>query len=611
MSVTLVGTGGLYTRLGVFFRGIESANAEISNQYLETGGLASVGRTSLNILAQFASAQQEVIKGLFDARDAMRSSPSQWKSFLAGLAVSTATEMVSDDTSPVATDTTTIVKEIQRQMIGSGTLYNADNDVDASTVTASATARSSNNGTGKLQVSIKRGDGRSGELCFNETIEADCTGDAQGSGTARSETFVVRGEVAVSDPLAWDWPAGSGGSITLTSIDTELDAQTTGNLLTNSDFYDTTVANTPDNWEILVGVAGTDIFSEATTVYRTAMKALKFTGTGGSPLSSIAQEFESVDGSNIELEPNTVYLVNFFARKSASLSAGVISVDLLDGTNTVVSDDAGTANTTTVAHGTLTTSYAAYTATFVTPRVLPTTGLKFRIRVSTALTSGESVYIADLAMAVGTEVYAGGPKVAIFSGATNWLVDDHIDLAVTNDYAGKMQQYMDRVFDLRGKGLQLPSNTASAETILDTLITPRAIGQVVATIDPANLNNATTTSDIIDMSLWQEVTFYLLVGANDSTIDFKLQSDTLVGFGSATDIPGKVITQEVGGNDDNSQWVIHLSREDMPAGEYFARASVTVGNGTTNLGGLVAIGTRPDAGVDAANDLATVLQIID
>jgi len=52
---------------------------------------------------------------------------------------------------------------------------------------------------------------------------------------------------------------------------------------------------------------------------------------------------------------------------------------------------------------------------------------------------------------------------------------------------------------------------------------PSERAAVVATIDPANYNNSTQTTDYIDMSKFHEVMFVVMLGAVDSTVNFKLR----------------------------------------------------------------------------------------
>src|SRR5262245_28426320 len=133
---------------------------------------------------------------------------------------------------------------------------------------------------------------------------------------------------------------------------------------------------------------------------------------------------------------------------------------------------------------------------------------------------------------------------------------------------------------------------------------------VCATIDPFNGNNAATASDAIDMSKFGEAMFILLAGAIDHTVDFKLQESANSDGSSASDISGKAITQESGGDDDNKQWVISVKSEELSAGKRYVKALATIGNGTTNLIACVGLGVRPRFGPASDDDLASVSQII-
>lgn len=482
MSVTLTGTGGLFTRLGLLMGGIAEHNTNCT----------TINTRANTIQDQFEAALQYIIDGFYTGyRDAAQNAEGGGKTYLQSKAKVILVDQVHADAALIDKNEATALAELQRQMIGSGTLYNPDNDVDASTVSATAPANVTgitNTGNGAFITSVTRPDGRPDELVKAETIELRITTDGQGTGTARNEQYSIRGEFAIGDTLSHLWPGGSGVVDSAIVCDAEVNAGQ-GNLLYNSDFYDVTTADQPDNWgAALVGAYGTDIGIETTTVYRTGKKALKFTGTAaGTLLSSIAQSFSTIatpitpaaatSGTTSVLKPSTVYAWNLYIRKSAGLSAGVFKIDLFDGTNTI-NDDAGTANSSTIAHGSITTSYAAFNGFFRTPKVLPTTP-KLRISISTALTDAEIVYIADLcfveAHKVGgqvgeTSMSATGVYCAGFAGSTNWIVGDAKNAVINNNRAGLIQEYFDRLFDMRSKGLQLPSDTGGTETIADSLV---------------------------------------------------------------------------------------------------------------------------------------------
>jgi hypothetical protein len=174
------------------------------------------------------------------------------------------------------------------------------------------------------------------------------------------------------------------------------------------------------------------------------------------------------------LEPNTVYAVNGYIKMDSTPAAGVLAIDLINGSNAVVNDDAGTANTITKDLTSVSTSYVAVNGFFRTPKALPAT-LKIRVRLSTALTSGRNVYIDHLAMAKATQAYtgadtsSGGPYIAIFRGSTEVIKNDKWTVTAVNNYGGLLQTGFWRLFNMPSLGFQL--NSAASGSIADTLVT--------------------------------------------------------------------------------------------------------------------------------------------
>jgi len=95
--------------------------------------------------------------------------------------------------------------------------------------------------------------------------------------------------------------------------------------------------------------------------------------------------------------------------------------------------------------------------------------LYFRIIAMGAIAAGTDVYIDEIAIVKGTQLYKGGPYVAVFSGVTAAVNEDEWTLTATNDRAGEFQEWFNRIFDMAGKGLLLPSS-GSGSLIPDTLI---------------------------------------------------------------------------------------------------------------------------------------------
>jgi len=282
--------------------------------------------------------------------------------------------------------------------------------------------------------------------------------------------FTYLGEPSVTDVWSDQYPIGSGVSTNLTAVDASQDAD--GNLLTNSDFEDFT-ANLPDNWAALGGVAGTN-FQKSTAQFFDGAASLQFIGDGATH-PSLAQTFDSDSGTTGELEPSTSYAVNCWMKVDNASATGVVKIELVDGSNTVVNDDQGAANEVSQTIDNLTTSWVAVNGFFRTPRALPET-LKLRIRTTTVLSNTHNLFIDRLALAKATPLYDGGPLAAVFSGQTTakFVEGDGYTLATTNNFGGAsnlstFQQLFERLFSMRSLGLLLPSD--ASPSIADTLIT--------------------------------------------------------------------------------------------------------------------------------------------
>jgi hypothetical protein len=282
------------------------------------------------------------------------------------------------------------------------------------------------------------------------------------------------GDGSQDDVFAFDWPLGSNATVSLSAIDGNVD-DGAGNILTNSGFETFTVANTPDKWPIIVGTAGTHIFKEVSIIFDPpGGTALRFEGDG-SNLTQIRQKFNDTDGTVGELAPATQYGVNLFMRRDGvAIAAGVLTVDLLNGvTGSVISDENGVANSFTVDLTGLTVNYASRTGVFRTPFVMPTSYF-IRLRLTTALTSGRSIYIDKMSLGAMTQAYVGGPYVSIYAGAIPFQVGDRATITVTNSRGSggtlsTWQTLLFRLFPSVASGeLVFPSN--AVPNVLDSLI---------------------------------------------------------------------------------------------------------------------------------------------
>ena len=201
-------------------------------------------------------------------------------------------------------------------------------------------------------------------------------------------------------------------------------------------------------------------------------KCARIVGTGGAELTTLNQL--------VSLKALTQYAVNVWLAADVVPAAGAMRIDLVDGIGgSVIADEAGTSNTISIdcTAAPMTTTFVAFNGVFRTPKIMPT-AVYLRIRVSTAITSGRTIYVDHAALTEMTELYKGGPSASIFSGKTamrkaqadGQVEADYFILTATNNYAGELQTYFDRNFAMREKGFLLPSNTGGTETQVDGLI---------------------------------------------------------------------------------------------------------------------------------------------
>lgn len=153
---------------------------------------------------------------------------------------------------------------------------------------------------------------------------------------------------------------------------------------------------------------------------------------------------------------------------SAAPAAGVLTVDLVDGVGgSIINDQQGTPNSFTIGHASLTTSFQAFTGVFRLPASPPAQAY-LRIRISTAVTNTVSVYLDEVYLGEMTEAYVDGPSVIVFNGATDWLAGDLATVTVSNDRAGLIHEWLNRLLGLRDERLLFP--TSGSPTQADSLV---------------------------------------------------------------------------------------------------------------------------------------------
>lgn len=359
------------------------------------------------------------------------------------------------------------------------------------TTGASNVADSDNVGTGVCVVTTYRPDGLTQQNVIAEEARVTVTADSYtGGATAGQEPWQWQGSPNQSSLGTgafvglwdWDWPQGSGSVTAGQSISATQDATSNGNLLTNGDF-ETWTGSAPavlDDWFLQTGTWGTSIARDA-SVFLGGLYSVKF-NTAGSVLNALTQQFSSsitdgtdaTAGTTAVIPPLSVLVLNYWVKAAGVVSGGVLTLQLVDSTNTVINDTQGNANTATLTLSTLTTSWVAHQVVFRTPAVLPTI-VRLRIKVTTAL-AGAAFYMDDVCLCVPTLTYTAGPYVSVFSNPATPFeatpINDGFTVTVTNNRAGA--SYGATFQTLFARLFQQPATLipyGGSPTQLDTLIT--------------------------------------------------------------------------------------------------------------------------------------------
>lgn len=456
MAIPLTGGGGLFTRMGKILKLLSDINSYQGSTLVTD---------SNNLYSQYASGavDEALIDGLEPALFSAQTSTGTYMSFLQTVAQNTLCTMVNNDRPMNSqTDIPTALNYLITQMSGS-------NSVLALSVGCTQAANTGNIGNG-VCVSTSLGvNGKSNEDIVPEKITINCTADSSAGATSSgNESFTLLGGYSV-DAFDWLYPVGSAGSASCSAINASQN-NSQGTLLNNGDFETWTVANIPDNFAIDVGTAGTQV-KESTGQHFTGAASLNIVGDG-SNLTTLSQTFNNTSGTTATLSPLSLYAANCWVKMDASPAAGVLRIALVDGSNTVINDQAGNANSFSLTLSGLGTSWTALNGVFRTPLVMPSTA-KIQLSLTTAITSGKNLYLDRLGMGSMVQLYPMGPAFAVFGGSSGFYVPDGFVATATNSLGSggsqnTFQWGFDRLFNMKGYGLLLPSS--GTPSISDSLI---------------------------------------------------------------------------------------------------------------------------------------------
>ncbi len=169
------------------------------------------------------------------------------------------------------------------------------------------------------------------------------------------------------------------------------------------------------------------------------------------------------------LTPDTVYFVHVRHKKSNTPVAGVVRMAIVQGIGGAVTVNSnGEANSKSF-NATNSEILTDFTGGWFSFRLKPIETQPAYLEIDVQnLAAGTSYCLDDIAIVAGQELYPGGPYVGAVLGVTPPLITDTWTLLATNDRAGQFQEWFDRMFDMKTKGLLLP--TSGSIAIPDSLI---------------------------------------------------------------------------------------------------------------------------------------------
>ncbi len=462
---------GLFARLGKLF-GIIDRVEDFQADIIDNATKSFQEALNEYITATDATnnVHLEYVSGLTQGHDNLRNSVGQ--SVLPrvmGSAHATLINMVNDEV-PLRNKTIRDALFELRRLMAAGS-----KSLDHSTITIGSTTRvvgASTNGTvvvSALADKTYHSTMTDYPTARTELMTFTCMKDATSKGIVKGgEAFEIRGQETFA-PHDHRWPGGSG-SVGVYASTSELlaDGDSPGrNILRNSGFENFDSSGKSPGWEISVGSAGATVLANSSDPAHGA-KCLQLRSDGTNNLFLRQQiDSKSATGTMGRVDYDGHYVISFLMnRANTSPSAGELTVGLMQADGTAV-----TGSTTAIAHGSIGTSYAQFTFAFRAGggSALPDP-LYFGIRQSTAFTSGTYLNIDRLVMTKMIPTARAGVACAVLPGTTDFKLGDQFTVQVTNNGEGEMIKYLDRCFDLHGKGIIPPTHAGGSETVADTLI---------------------------------------------------------------------------------------------------------------------------------------------
>lgn len=293
------------------------------------------------------------------------------------------------------------------------------------------------------------------ELAVNETMIFEVTADSAGGATSGSESVRWAGGIQ-QVPFSY-LTEGSGEGPTLTVAGT-------GGIITDGEFENFTVTDTPDSWTITAGAVTTNIAQETSTTYRSG-SALKMLATGIAAIT-VTQDLTNV------MTPGQSYMMTLYLKCSSAAPTNGDFTATITYTKADGSGSGTVSGAISVGHAALTTSFALKSALQQLP-LRDMSAVTLTLSWSGTPTNTKNLFIDCVALTPVT--YHGGIGAVVVPGSTDFVKGDRFTAAITNDQAGTFQEFFRRQY-----GVQLRSTGGGTENITDALATG---GNVVTVTD--------------------------------------------------------------------------------------------------------------------------------
>ena len=347
-------------------------------------------------------------------------------------------------------DTLTVLLEMSRDMRAVG------QSIKKSVVSAAAAvAVAGNSGNGKVVTTTKLDGvnpptltaaanpawaGLDSELAVpSETLSFTCVADEDSSGAPEGqEIFRVQGQPGAQSGR-WDWRSEGSGSVV------DVYTNNAWDVLSNRDFEIWSPANVPAGWTIKTGTPGVQIIQETTTAFR-------HRGTSALKIAGPCELRQRIAAGTVE--PRRMYCLSVCVRGDAAADGDLYMGFVSDSGGYVATVDEQIYINSVVLNST-SSAFAQYHIFFVAPVSLPA-DLEFQI-----VYDGTVGTMRVDSLAFGPATYVNGIGVAILAGSSQFIINDRINVAVTNT-EGIFQRFFRRAY-----GVQMPSN--ASPTIADAL----------------------------------------------------------------------------------------------------------------------------------------------